>query len=263
MKKIFLALGSCFAFISADPSEIVDASTEIGHKLNPKKTTVIDYQRRLNRANKEIKNAKDDLLEELEINSESFDNDIDIKSRLKKIYSSSSSRWLANFKQKNKCSKILNLSEEICDQLQKNPNIELFTVDNLSTKIGSDSISMGQTVFIDSKLANNSGIIMREIGNIVNEDRTNWLIIRDLVVRRLERKKYLFIPYTWLHINHSIKILDLFNEFSQKVEKKADLWSAANCKDCANQLVDYFKLMKDQSPSKGFPDTAERIGYLS
>ena len=32
MKKIFLALGSCFALISADPCEIVGASTEIGHK---------------------------------------------------------------------------------------------------------------------------------------------------------------------------------------------------------------------------------------
>ncbi len=187
----------------------------------------------------------------------------------KEILGKAQIRSLAKFKARNKYNKLENFSEEIRDQLQKNPNIEIFTVDNLSKKEGIDTRVMAQKVFIDSKLANNSGIIMREIGKIVNEDLNNKTLLKAYVDRQLQKKDILYIPfkislpYSWSRFVYATDILELYFKFSQKAEMKADLWSAAHCKECGSQLIDYFKQMQDQSPSGSCPDIAERIDNLS
>jgi hypothetical protein len=262
MKKMFLALGAFFAYTSANSCEISSASSNICSSSFSYELRVIDYNLRLRRAEQELKIAKENLLAELDIDVSDFDKDsLGILAKIKEIKKASSARKLFKFKEENEFCKLVAPFQEICDQLEKNPNIELFTVDNLSQKYQRDAISIGKTVFIDSKIANLNGIIIREIGNIVNDDRNTWLILRDLVIRRLEKN-----ADQYYHIDSpdkSKKIAELFEAFSQKVEKKADLWSAANCKECASQLIDYFKNMKFQSSIKTCPDTVERIGYLS
>lgn len=270
MKKIFLALGYCFALISTDPGETVGKPANISPILSLSAPTINDYQRRLKLADHEVKNAQEDLLDELNLDVTRFNYDRSSHRALaKEILGKAQIRSLAKFKARNKYNKLENFSEEIRDQLQKNPNIEIFTVDNLSKKEGIDTRVMAQKVFIDSKLANNSGIIMREIGKIVNEDLNNKTLLKAYVDRQLQKKCAVYIPfkislpYEWLHFIHATDILDLYVEFSQKAEIKADLWSAAHCQECGSQLIDYFKQMQDQSPSGSCPDIAERIDNLS
>ncbi len=270
MKTIFLALGVCVAFIPVSLCDIVGTPAKISPNPSLSAPKIIDYHRRLKLADQEVKNAQEDLLEELNIDVTIFNYDRSgHRAMAKQIRAEAQSRRLAKFKARNNYNKLENLSEGIRDQLQKNPNIEIFTVENLFKKEGKDTISLAQKVFIDSKLANNSGIIMREIGKIVNEDLNTKSLLQAYVDRQLEKKYMVYIPfkislpYKWLRFVYSTDILDLYFKFSQKAEIKADLWSAANCKECASQLIDYFKQMQDQSPSSSCPDIAERIENLS
>jgi hypothetical protein len=270
MKKIFLALGCCFALISADSGKIISTPANIIPNPILSAPTINDYQSRLKLADQDVKNAQEDLLDELNLDVTIFNYDRSgHKALAKEMREKAQIRSLAKFKARNKYNKLENFSEEVRDQLQKNPNIEIFTVDNLSKKEGTDTRTMAQKVFIESKLANNSGIIMREIGKIVNADLNNKTLLKAYVDRKLEKECIVYIPfkislpYKWLRFVYATDILDLYFKFSQKAEIKADLWSAAHCKECGSQLIDYFKQMQEQSPSGSCPDIAERIDNLS
>ena len=152
----------------------------------------------------------------------------------------------------NKFSKLVTVSEEIRAHLQKNPTIELFSIDNLFGKYGSPGITIGQTIFLDSKFVDKPGIIMHEICHAINDDQITICVLDAFIEHHNKNTKSSKLN----------RLANLRSKFYQRLEKRADLWSAANGKDCAKQLAAFFKSLKCAS-NECHPDLAERIGYLS
>ncbi len=209
----------------------------------------IDFKSRLNQAEKELQNSKAVILKEVGITEKDFNDFIKATSN---FYNKYFSQEIAKFKKENRFCKLTNFSKEISAELQKNPEIEIFVVDNLESKYGSHGISMGQAIFVDSKFVDNQGIIMHEICHSINHDLITLNAINTFI------KMHNKITYNF----KSERFEDLKKEFKHNTEKKADLWSAAHCKDCAKQLVDLFKSPGCRS-TECHPDDAARIAYLS
>ncbi len=215
----------------------------------PKKTFAIDFKSRLNQAEKDLEKSKAGILKELNSNEN------DLKNFIKKncnFYQDYFNQQIAKYKVSNKCLKLVNMADEICVELQKNPKIEILAIDNLFGKCGSPGITIGQTIFVDSKFVDNPGIIMHEICHAINDDQITICALDALIDQHNKNTKK----------SKFSKLANLRSKFYQRLEKRADLWSAAHGKDCAKQLADFFKSLGCAS-TECHPDLAERIAYLS
>jgi hypothetical protein len=249
MNKIFLSNLLLFSVVFTNPPKILNTTSIIGTNISPKAAIVIDFKSRLNKAEQELKNAKSMILNELNSTEKELN---DFIKKNHSLYENCFAEQIAKYKKENKYFKLAKFSEEISAELQKNPTIEIFAIDNLFGKYGSPGITIGQTIFLDSKFVDKPGIIMHEICHAINEDQ--------IMISALDA----FIDQHNKNTRNSKlnKLADFKTKFYHKMEKRADLWSASHGKDFAKQLSDFFKSLKCAS-TECHPALAERIGYLS
>jgi hypothetical protein len=247
MKKIFLSL--LFTVLLTNSPQIINTVFAAGSDINPNDLHVVDFKSRLHKSEQDLKNSKAGILKELNINEDEF-NDFIKKNR--NFYKDCFEQQIVKYKTENKFSKLVKVPEEINAHLQKNPTIEIFTIDNLFSKYCSPGITIGQTIFVDSKFVDKAGIIMHEICHAINDDQSTISALDAFIAQHNKNNKNLKFN----------RLANLRSKFYQMVEKRADLWSAAHGKDFAKQLCDFFKSL-ECATTDCHPELAERICYLS
>jgi hypothetical protein len=248
MKKMFISLLLLTVLVLTNPSGSLHKTSDIPSSC-PKNLITIDFKSRLNLAEKDLQNSRAGILKEVDVSEQDFH---DFIKKNFNFYKDCFAQQITKYKTENKFCKLAKFSEEISAELQQNPKIEIFTIDNLFGKYGSPGITIGQTIFIDSKFVDNVGIIMHEICHAINGDQITICVLDSFIEQHNKNTKN----------SKFNRLANLRSKFYQRVEKRADLWSAAHGKDCAQQLADFFKSLGCAS-NKCHPDLAERIGYLS
>lgn len=247
MKKIFLSL--LFTILLTKSPQSINTASTISSNVRAKDAHVVDFEVRLNKAEQDLQNSKAGILKEVDANEKDFNDFIKKNCNFYKDYFR---QQINKYKTENKCCKFIAVSEEICAQLKTNPNIELFIIDNLFGKYGSPGITIGQTIFLDSKFVDKPGIIMHEICHAINDDQVTICVLDAFIEQHNKNTK-----------NSKLnRLANLRSKFYQRLEKRADLWSAAHGKGCAKQLADFFKSLGCAS-TECHPELAERIAYLS
>ncbi len=235
--------------ILSNPPQALYSTLNFFPNISSKAAINVDFKSRLSQAEKDLEKSKAGILKELNSNEN------DLKNFIKKncnFYQDYFNQQIANYKSSNECLKLVNMADEICVELQKNPKIEILAIDNLFGKCGSPGITIGQTIFVDSKFVDNPGIIMHEICHAINDDQITICVLDAFIDKHNKNTKK----------SKFSKLANLRSKFYQRLEKRADLWSAAHGKDCAKQLADFFKSLGCAS-TECHPDLAERIAYLS
>ena len=247
MKKIFISL--LFTISWSISPQIKNTVSTVSSNVRTKDVHAIDFKVRLNKAEQDLQNSKAGILKEVDANEKEFN---DFIKKNCNFYKDCFSQQIIKYKTENKFCKFVAVSEEICAQLKTNPTIELYTIDNLFGKYGSPGITIGQTIFLDSKFVDKTGIIMHEICHAINDDQITICVLDAFIEHHNKNTK-----------NSKLnRLANLRSKFYQRVEKRADLWSAAHGKDCAKQLADFFKSLGCAS-NECHPDLAERICYLT
>lgn len=160
---------------------------------------------------------------------------------------------IEKYKKENKCRKFATGSKLINEVIQKNPDIEILVVENFFAKCGSPAITVGHTIFVDNKFADKPGLILHEICHALNDDQIYICALDSFVEHYNKTNKH-------KKNNHNL-ISNLKCKFCQKIEKRADLWSASHGKDYAMQLANFFKSLSCAS-TEAHPSLDERIAYL-
>ncbi len=235
--------------ILSNPPQALYSTLNIFPNISSKAAINVDFKSRLNQAEKDLEKSKAGILKEVEVSEKDFNNFIKKNSN---FYQDCFKQKIIKYKNSNKCLKLVNMADEICVELQKNPKIEILAIDNLFGKCSSPGITIGQTIFVDSKFVDNPGIIMHEICHAINDDQITICALDALIDQHNKNTKN----------SKFNRLANLRSKFYQRLEKKADLWSAAHGKDCAKQLADFFKSLGCAS-TECHPDLAERIAYLS
>jgi hypothetical protein len=247
MKTIFLSL--LFTVLLTKSPQIINKSFASGSALKPKSECLVDFKSRLHKSEEDLKNSKAGILKELNSNEDEFN---DFIKQNRNFYKDCFTQQVAKYKTENKFSKLVKVPEEISVHLQKNPTIEIFAIDNLFGKYCSPGITIGQTIFVDSKFVDKAGIIMHEICHAINDDQITISALDAFIAQHNKNNKN----------SKFNRLANLRSKFYQRIEKRADLWSAANGKDCAKQLCDFFKSL-ECATTDCHPELAERICYLS
>lgn len=235
--------------ILTNPPKDLHPKLNIFPNISSKAAINIDFRSRLNKAEHDLEHSKAGILKELNSNEN------DLMNFIKKngnFYQDCFKQKIAKYKSSKKCLKLVNMADEICVELQKNPKIEILAIDNLFGKCGSPGITIGQTIFVDSKFVDNPGIIMHEICHAINDDQITICALDALIDQYNKNTKN----------SKSNRLANLRSKLYQRLEKRADLWSAAHGKDCGQQLADFFKSLGCAS-TECHPDLEERIAYLS
>jgi hypothetical protein len=248
MRKILLSFLLIFTNIFSKSVRLIKKNSSV----NSKSPNFTDFKSRFTKSEQELQSAKANLLKELNSISK-----IDINYYIKMnrdFFKKQYALVIDEHKKNDKCSNFVTKCKEINQQLKKHKNIKILVTNNLFIKYGSPGLTYDKTIFLDSHYVNNQGIIMHEICHAINDDCILCYAIENLKSYYLKKASPGFK-----------KISELYRKFSQKLEKRADLWSASHGKNFAKNLIVFFEECKKShfiECTENHPPAKERISYL-
>ena len=141
---------------------------------------------------------------------------------------------------------------KINDSILENfPNVEFYICSNLRKTGFIGAVASSSKIFIDKEYINNMGIILHELGHIVNCDGINGHFITTLIEKN-----------ECIDENQEEKVLKLAHKRILLMEKRADLFVKIHGHKYSDQMSSFLKSMAHISSGR-HPDIKERLKYLS